>query len=221
MNSATSEEYLEVIYKLAEQGPARASEIAHALAVSAPTVTSQLKRLEAKGLVKRPHGKVELTAEGRAQALGVIRGHRLSERFLADVLGLPLDQVHAEACKMEHALSPKVQEALEEFLKRPDVCPHGHPIPAADGTMGSVDGVSLCDSAAGDRVRIVQVAEDDESLLSYLASLGLLPGAEVRVVDVAPFHGPLLVDVGGSQYALGREVADRVLVRPSGKRTRR
>lgn len=212
MESATAEEYLEVIYKLSREEAVRPSKIASALGVAAPTVTSQLKRLEAKGLLTRPHGRVKLTGEGEARALSVVRSHRLSERFLTDVLGIPVDEAHDEACKWEHALSPRVQQALEEFLQMPDVCPHGHPIPAADGTVGTVHGHQLTDSLPGDAVRVVQVAEDDDALLSYLTSLGLLPGTVLRVVDVAPFHGPLLVEVGGSQYALGREVAAQIVV---------
>lgn len=213
MRSATTEEYLETIYKLSQDEPVRPGRVAESLGVSAPTVTSQLKRLQKRGLIKRPGGRVVLTETGRADALHVIRSHRLSERLLSDVLGMPLDEIHEEACRLEHALSPKVQEALELFLEGPDVCPHGHPIPTAAGEIAEVDAEPLCESISGDRVEIVQVAEDDEALLSYLASLGMLPGTRMLVCDVAPFHGPLLVEVGGSQYALGREVAGKVRVR--------
>lgn len=218
MKHSATEEYLEVIYKLSQDGPVRPSRIAEALGVSAPTVTAQLRRLKDRGLVTRPGGRVALTGEGVSAALAVVRSHRLSERFLADVLGLPLDEVHEEACRLEHALSPKVQEALEQFLESPEVCPHGHPIPSAEGTIAEVEGEPLSEVEVGRRVRIVQLAEDDEALLSYLASLGLLPGEEMTVRDVAPFRGPLLVEIGGSQYAIGREVAGRVLVRPASGR---
>ncbi len=213
MRNATTEEYLEAVFKLSGGEPVRPGQLAEALGVSAPTVTSQLKRLQRKGLISRPSGKVALTEDGRAEALRVIRGHRLSERFLADVLGIPLEEVHEEACRLEHALSPRVQKALEDFLESPSVCPHGHPIPTAEGELAEVGGHPLATSERGEVAEVVQVGEDDETLLSYLASLGLLPGAIIRVRDVAPFHGPLLVEVGGSQYALGREVAACVIVR--------
>lgn len=213
MPSSAMEEYLEVIYKLAEKGDVRPSQIAEALGVSGPTVTAALKRLGVQGLATRPRGRVALTPEGRTQALAIIRGHRLSERFLADVLGLPLDEVHEEACLLEHALSPRVLEALAEFLQRPEYCPHGHPIPSADGVVATSQGESLCTRDIGERVEIVSVAEDDPGMLTYLSSLGLLPGTEILISDIAPFHGPLLVNVRGSQYALGREVADKIRVK--------
>ncbi|MFA5843664.1 MAG: metal-dependent transcriptional regulator [Coriobacteriia bacterium] len=212
MSSATLEEYLEAIYKLAEKGDVRPAQLADALGVSAPTVSATLKRLEAHGLIERPAGGVTLTPTGRAEAVDIVRRHRLAERFLVDVLGLAWDEVHEEACVLEHALSPRVQAALETFMDNPSVCPHGHPIPAADGSVGTVEGRPLADLIADESGEVVQVAEDDDSLLSYLASLGMFPGAVVRVCEVAPFKGPLLVEVGGSRYALGRDVAGRILV---------
>lgn len=214
MPSATLEEYLELVYKLAEKGDVRPTQIAEALGVSGPTVTSTLKRMETRGLVTRRAGAVELTEEGRREALDIIRRHRLSERFLVDVLGLSWEDVHEEACRLEHALSPRVMEALEAFLERPESCPHGHPIPTAAGEVREVVGAPLADAARGETVEIVQVAEDDRELLPYLASLGMLPGREVSVREIAPFEGPLLVSVDDAQYALGRDVAAKILVRP-------
>lgn len=218
MPSSTIEEYLEAIYKLSERGTVRPTPIAEALSVSGPTVTATLKRLESQGLVVRDDGDVVLTDEGRHIALDIVRKHRLAERFLVDVLGMSWDEAHEDACKLEHAFSPRVLNALETYLDNPSVCPHGYPIPNADGEVESVEGVALCELGAGAEVRIVQVAEDDEAMLAYLGSMGMFPGTTVCVREVAPFKGPLLVDVGGSSYALGREVADSILVRPVGKK---
>lgn len=218
MPSATIEEYLETIYKLSERGAVRPTPIAEALGVSGPTVTATLKRLEAQGLVVREDGDVVLTDEGRDIALDIVRKHRLAERFLVDVLGLSWDEAHEDACRLEHAFSPRVLSALETYLDNPDVCPHGHPIPTSGGEVAPVEGTALCDQGAGAEVRIVQVAEDDEAMLAYLGSMGMFPGTTVCVREVAPFKGPLLVDVGGSSYALGREVADSILVQPIGKK---
>lgn len=213
MPSATLEEYLENIYKLAERGEVRPGQIAEALGVSAPTVTATLGRLQAHGLISRPaDGGVELTLSGRQSALDIIRRHRLAERFLVDVLGLPWDEVHDEACQLEHALSPKVQEALQRFMDNPEVCPHGHPIPSADGAIAVQEGAPLCQSGAGDEVSIVRIEDEDGELLSYLSSLGMFPGTSVRVCDVAPFKGPLMVEIGDARYALGREVAEKIVV---------
>lgn len=212
MESQTLEEYLETIYKLSERGEARPARIAEALSVSGPTVTATLKRLKAKGYVTRPSGGVALTTTGRQAALDIIRRHRLAERFLVDVLGMPWADVHEEACRLEHALSAKVQAALETYMDNPDVCPHGHPIPSADGIVAANVGEPLSDHGAGSEVEIVRIDEEDEGLLSYLASLGMFPGTHVRVCDVAPFQGPLMVEVGSSRYALGRDIAGKIVV---------
>ena len=212
MPSETLEEYLETIYKLSERGSVRPTPIAEALGVSGPTVTATLKRLESRGLVTRSDGDVVLTAEGRTLAIDIIRRHRVAERFLVDILGLSWEDAHEDACRLEHALSPRVMERLEEFLDNPEVCPHGHPIPSAAGDIVPVEGVPLCDLESGGSSRIVQVAEDDDAMLTYLGSLGMYPGTEVRVCEVAPFKGPLLIEVEGSTYALGRDIAERILV---------
>ncbi len=140
MPTATLEEYLETIYKLSERGPAKPTQIAEEIGVSGPTVTNTLKRLEAAGLVRRDGTDVVLTDEGRAHSIDIIRRHRIAERFLVDVLGIDWHDVHEDACLLEHALSPRVLAALETYLDNPEVCPHGHPIPAADGTVRTVSG---------------------------------------------------------------------------------
>jgi len=224
MPSATLEEYLETIYKLSSAGPVRPVQLAEALGVSAPTVSATLGRLGDHGFIERPEGAVALTLSGRQVALDIVRRHRLAERFLVDALGLSWDEVHEEACQLEHALSPRVQEALERFLENPSACPHGHPIPSAAGEIAALGGLPLCESGVGDEVEIIRIEDEGEDLLSYLASLGMFPGTSVRVCDVAPFKGPLLVEVGDSRYALGREVAGKIVVadapQPSKKRSR-
>lgn len=212
MPSETLEEYLETIYKLSERGVVRPTPIAETLGVSGPTVTATLKRLESRGLITRRDGDVVLTAAGETLAIDIVRRHRLAERFLVDVLGLAWEEAHEDACRLEHALSPRVMEALESYLDNPDVCPHGHPIPTAAGEIVPVEGVPLCEVESGRTSRILQVAEDDEAMLTYLASLGMYPGTAVRVREVAPFKGPLLIEIDGATYALGRDIAERILV---------
>ncbi|HET6498122.1 MAG TPA: metal-dependent transcriptional regulator [Coriobacteriia bacterium] len=214
MPSETLEEYLETIYKLSARQTVRPTPIAEALGVSGPTVTATLKRLESRGLITRPGGDVVLTDEGKALAVDIIRRHRVAERFLVDALGLRWEEAHEDACRLEHALSPRVMEALEVFLDNPEMCPHGHPIPSAAGDIVPVKGVPLCDVESGRTSRVVQVAEDDEPMLAYLGSLGMYPGARVRVCEIAPFNGPLLIDVNGTRHALARDIAERILVDP-------
>jgi DtxR family Mn-dependent transcriptional regulator len=162
--------------------------------------------------VERPGGGVVLTAEGREEALSIIRRHRLAERFLVDVLGLGWDEVHEEACRLEHSLSPKVQDALERFLEYPERCPHGHPIPDAELSIASAPGVELAEVLPGERGRVVSVREENEEILRHLYGLGVTPGAEVVVVEAAPPDGTLLVRVGERDTPVGARLASAVRV---------
>ena len=154
-----------------------------------------------------------LTPQGEVEGARLVRRHRLSERFLVDYLGMPWDDVHDEACKFEHVLSPEVEARLAEQLGDPRTCPHGHAIPDEDGSLSEEELRPLSQFEPGDAGVIGCIAEENGDLLRYLASLGLLPETPVEVESVAPFGGPLLVRVAGSQYALGREVAGKIMVR--------
>lgn len=212
--SQSTEEYLEAIYKLSRESGATVGRLATALEVSPPSVSQMLGRLQQAGLVARDaSGGIGLTPEGLAAAARLVRRHRLSERFLADYLDLPWDQVHDEACKFEHVLSPEVEERLAAQLGNPRTCPHGHAIPDEDGLTLDEAAVPLTDLDEGDTTTIVRISDERPDLLRYLASLGLLPETEIAVDGVAPFGGPYLVRVGDAQYALGREVAGKVFVR--------
>lgn len=213
MDSPTAEEYLEIIYKLRQaERPVKQSQVANALKLHPTTVGEMIRRLSKKGLVKRGARGIDLTKAGERVAIELIRRHRLSERFLVDVLGLPWEKAHDEACKLEHALSEDVTDSLEKFLESPASCPHGHPIPDRSGRISAERVRELSALSTGDRGTIVRVNEDDGEILAYLASLGLLPKVEVAVEEVAPFGGPLLVRVGRAKYALGREVASKIMV---------
>lgn len=212
MASAILEEYIEAIYKLAEKGPVRPTLIAESVGVSGPTVTATLRRLESRGLITRERGEVVLSPEGHTLALDIIRRHRISERFLVDVLGLSWDEAHEDACMLEHALSPRVLGKLEAFLENPEVCPHGHPIPTAEGVVNHVKTAPLYEFEAGAEVRIVKVVEDDDEMLAYLGSMGMFPGRRLKILNIAPFGGPLTVEVAGQIHAIGKEVAGNIFV---------
>jgi DtxR family transcriptional regulator, Mn-dependent transcriptional regulator len=212
MPTATLEEYLEAIYKLSDPGPVRPTAIAEAMGVSGPTVTATLRRLQAHGYVTRKGTDVLLTEEGLARALDIVRRHRIAETFLVQTLGLDWDAAHEDACLLEHALSPRVLEALERFLGDPVVCPHGHPIPKADGSVAAMTGEPLCDVPAEQPVRVVRVAEENDAMLGYVGSLGLRPGALVTVAEHAPFGGPLTIDIAGVRTAIARDIARLVTV---------
>ncbi len=216
MITAAVEEYLEAIYKLSLEGePVIAARLAEHLGVSPPTVADMLRRMTDGGLVKTSRKRgVTLTPKGREAAEKLVRRHRLWERFLTDVLGFDWDQVHDEACKLEHAISDQVEEKLAQMLGDPETCPHGHPIPGSKGARRRERlQKPLSELGVGDEAVIERVAEEEPELLQYLASLGLLPEARVHVKEIAPFKGPLLVQVAGAQYALGQEVASKIIVR--------
>lgn len=211
------EDCLQAIHRLEGQGGgANLGEVAAFARITPATASEALQELQIRGLVENGlPGSVTLTSEGRRQAAGVLRRHRLSERLFADILGLPWDRVHDEAMRFEHALTPEAEARLATLLNHPETCPHGGPIPAADGSLTVPPTRPLDGVPAGTRVWIQQIIEEEATLLRYLASLGLLPRTELRVEEVAPFGGPLLVQVGDARYALGREVAAKILIRCS------
>ena len=209
------EEYLEAIFKLScALDRVSVGRIASELAVSPPSVSQMTSRLRKDGLVE-PDGSegIRLTPEGRAQGARLVRRHRLSERLLFDYLHLPWQSVHEQACKLEHAWSEEGEERLVAELAHPETCPHGHPIPYDDACPIEENAQPLSEFGAGQSGIISRVSEEQADLLSYLASLGLLPKTRVKVENVAPFGGPLLVCVGRARYALGREVAAKILVK--------
>ena len=214
MTTDSMEQYLQTICKLSvEQSPVALSALADRLRVSSVSANEMIKKLGVRGLVTyEPYKGVTLTAEGQAQALRVIRRHRLWERFLADVLGISWDRVHEEACQLEHATSALVEEKLAQFLSEPETCPHGHPVAGTDCCCEDEEGFPLSEMEPGQRAVILCVAEHDADLLRYLAELELRPQAVIEVEEVAPFDGPLTVRIGECRRVIGRQVASQVTV---------
>ncbi len=209
--------YLLTIYRLSEEGevvPANVR-LAERLGVSAVSVTEMVRKLHEKGLILKKSRALQLTREGERIALNVIRKHRLAERLLVDRLGIPWAHAYDQACKMEHILSDPVADALDDFLGHPTTCPHGQPIPDRLGNIQLRDAWPLASVLAGQEVVIERVKEGSVELVDYLVQVGLWPGQQVTVEQVAPFEGPLLVSVAGRSFPLSREVAGKVAVRPA------
>ena len=211
--SPRTEEYLESIYKLHEmREPATTSKIAEHLELSPSSVSEMLKQLEQKGLVRYAEKGVALTEKGELAARKVIRKHRLSERLLTDILGFGWDEVHDEACRLEHDISSKMEERIERRLGNPRTCPHGYPIPDREGLVAYENAVKLSELKADERGVVISVFEENTEMLQYLGSLGLYPRVELEVKSIAPFGGPILVRLAGAEKLLGKELAEKILV---------
>ncbi len=213
--TATIEEYLECIYKLQEKsGVARTSDIVKSLSVAPGTVTNTVEWLEKQDLAThKPYKGVKLTQKGREIALQVIRKHRLSERLLVDILHMRRDQAHDAACKLEHSITDEMIKPLEEVLKHPKTCPHGNPIPTANGEIIEEKSLPLLELALGEQGTIVKITEERYDLLNYLDTLGLVPKASIEILEKAPFNGPITVKVGSTNHAISRAVAAIIQVK--------
>ncbi|MFN2528524.1 MAG: metal-dependent transcriptional regulator [Candidatus Baltobacteraceae bacterium] len=210
----STEEYLEAVYRLEREGPGvTTSGLASELGVAPASVSGMLKKLASDGYIEhRARGEAKLTIKGLEVAVRVMRRHRLAERLLTDVLGMPWDEVHAEACMLEHAISEKVEARLIEVLGNPATCPHGHPIPPKDLSDPVRIGVPLAQIESGSRATVHGVTEEVPEILRYLGEIGLRPGAPVRITEKAPLGGPVTIAVNGSTHAISLELARMVIV---------
>jgi len=206
------QDYLKAIYALEAAGRrVTTSALAARMAVAAPSATAMTKRLAELGLVERaPYRGVALTEAGRLGALEVLRHHRLLERYLADRLGVSLDEVHAEADRLEHALSEELEAKIDAELGYPTHDPHGDPIPDRELRLEAGRDRTLVDLAPGERASVSRVPDGDPELLRYLTELGLVPGSDVELVTLAPFEGPVTVRTQNGEHAISRQLADRI-----------
>jgi DtxR family transcriptional regulator, Mn-dependent transcriptional regulator len=214
MLSEAAQDYMKQIYLLERRdGKATTSALADAMRVSAASVTSMVKKLAGNGLVEHSkyHG-VTLTEPGEKVALEVVRHHRLLEVYLTQTLGLSWDKVHSEAERLEHVLSEELEAEIDRALGYPATDPHGDPIPTADLVIAAESAHRMAELEPGQAAVVRQVPDGDPSLLQYLAGLGLVPDTHVTLIDKAPFGGPLTLDVGGTQQAVGVELAERIRV---------
>src|SRR6187431_3352808 len=210
--SVAVQDYLKAIYALESAGErVTTSALAKRMGVSAPAATAMTKRLDELSLVERvPHRGVALTDAGRRGALEMLRNHRLLERYLSDRLGLSLDEVHAEADRLEHALSEELEAKIDAELGFPTHDPHGDPIPDRELRLVPGGRRTLADLEPGERGSVSRVPDGDPDLLRYLDELGLVPGSQVEVVAQAPFAGPVTVRTRSGAHAISRELADRI-----------
>jgi DtxR family Mn-dependent transcriptional regulator len=212
VKSISVQDYLLAIYRL-QEGEALVSTtaLAQKMDVAPASVTDMVRKLHRKGLVEyQPYHGVLLSPDGERQALQLLRHHRLWELFLTQVLGLPWEQVHVEAHRLEHATSDQVAEHLAEFLGQPVLDPHGHRIPASDGSLPLGPRAHLIELEPGRAARVAAVPDDDPDVLRQLAARGIVPGAMISMVDWDTVTGSMLVAVGDQIWAVERQVARQV-----------
>jgi DtxR family Mn-dependent transcriptional regulator len=203
------QDYVKEIYKLRLEGKrATTSAIAERMGVSPASASAMVKKLAALGLAEHtPYRGVTLTHAGAQVALEVIRHHRLLELYLAETLGIAVDDVHQEADRLEHALSEELEARIDRSLGYPTHDPHGDPIPDAELRLDRARLRTLASLEPGDEATIKRVPDGDDELLRYLTKLALVPGKKVKLRTAEPFGGPLTVRVGKAEHAISRELA--------------
>lgn len=209
----TEREALKAIYRFTRDGSqAHTGSLAERLGLSPGTVTTLVKRLADRGLVDhRPYQGVTFTDEGRRAAVAAIRRHRIVERFLADMLGYAWNEADELAVSFEHDLPDEVTQRLFVALHRPSTCPHGFPIPQPeDADLPNTP--ELYDLEPGDVAEVAVSGSTDAEILSFLGTLGVVPGVKVAVIEKHPFDGPLVVEIDGQTRTIGERVARQVYV---------
>lgn len=218
MPTTSAENYLKAIYSRQEEENRRVKtkEIADDLEISLPSVSGMLKSLGEDGLVEyEPYHGVRLTEAGRRTALRVIRNHRLIEVFLIQTLGYSWDEVHAEAERLEHAVSDKLVDRIDVFLNFPRFDPHGDPIPTADGQLQQREMLNLVEATPGMKLRVERVLDQTPEVLRYLDRIGLRPGSYLTVEEILSFDGQMFLKVGGEDVAISERLAGKMLVTES------
>ncbi len=210
----TTEEYLEAIYRLEREGPGvTTTALASELGISAASVSGMLKKLVGDGYIEhRARGDAKLTLKGLEVAVRVMRRHRLAECLLTEILGMPWDEVHGEACRLEHAISARVEERLIAVLGDPKVCPHGHPIPPLDLSEPERLGIPLAQIPKGAGAVVHGVTEEVPEILRYLGVIGIRPGVHVNIIEKAPLGGPVTITVNETSHAISLELARMITV---------
>jgi DtxR family transcriptional regulator, Mn-dependent transcriptional regulator len=220
MESERTGEYLEAIYKQQQKkSPVSTSALADDLKVSLPAVTDMLRHLKEQELIDyRPNRGTTLTQEGEKKALGLIRRHRLWERFLTDVLGMKWDKVHDEACKLEHIESPELEKGLANILGDVNTCPHGQPIPDEAGRIKEEKASPLSRARLNQQVSVASIDREDPQLLKSIEKLGLKPGTGLKIVERAA-GGNLKAEMSGRYVDLNKDMAEVIMTHAASKKT--
>lgn len=214
--SATMRDYLAEIYRLSdrntdEKGYVSTSALADLLMVSAPAVNRMVTKLRELGLLlHEPYQGISLTDQGKKEALLTLRRHRIAEAFLVNVMNFEWHEVYQEAHRMSTALSDALAQRMADMAGNPTICPHGEPIPNADGVVHPPDDVLLSNATAESIYRITRVLTREPERLEYIAALGLVPNTELTVIHLAPFNGPMQLKIGQEYRIIGHNLAELI-----------
>jgi len=215
MLSLTEENYLKAIYHLSDGGSKAVltNELAEAMSTKAASVTDMIKKLSAKEVItyEKYYG-VNITAQGKSEALMVIRKHRLWETFLVDKLGFAWDEVHEVAEQLEHINSPRLIEKLDEFLGFPKVDPHGDPIPDHKGKIKIIPQVPVDQLAIGYQGKIAAVKDSDSNLLKYLDKIGARPGVKIKILGKEEYDDSMEILIDDHRVFISKAVSQNILV---------
>jgi DtxR family transcriptional regulator, Mn-dependent transcriptional regulator len=215
MLSLTEENYLKAIYHLSDGGSKSVltNELAEAMNTKAATTTDMIKKLSAKEFISyEKYYGVNVTSKGKAEALMVIRKHRLWETFLVEKLGFTWDEVHEVAEQLEHINSPRLIEKLDEFLGYPKVDPHGDPIPDSKGKIKLQPQIPLDQLKAGYHGKIAAVKDSDSNLLKYLDKIGAKPGVTIKILGKEEYDESMEVLIDDHRVFISKEVSQNILV---------
>jgi DtxR family Mn-dependent transcriptional regulator len=212
----SAHEYLAAVYEMNEESiPPVQAALARWMGVSPASVSEAIKRLRRDGMI-RPEGReLIFTERGQIAARQLVRRHRLAERFLIEVIGLPWHRAHEEASAWEGVISDEVEDRISTILDDPATCPHGNPIPDSKHRVDQSGLKPLRVFGPGDRVVLERLTEDlelDLGVMRYFEENGLMPGAEIRVGGVAP-DGTMTLEVDGNRVGLGPDLTDNLWVR--------
>lgn len=209
--------YLAEVYRLHDRGGdheyVSTSALAELLDVSAPAVNRMVTKLGELGmLVHEPYKGIVLTETGRQEALKELRRHRIAEAFLVNVMGFGWHEVHQEAHDLATNLSEMLTTRMEEMAGYPKRCPHGEPIPNADGVIENLNDLLLADAPDNQLLEVTRVRTREPDRLEYLAALGLIPGAQLTLIHRAPFNGPMQLKLKEEYRIIGHNLAELVRV---------
>ena len=212
--SAAVQDYVREIYKLqTESGHVKTSTLALRMGVAPPSATAMMKKLASQGLVDhQPYRGARLTRAGQRIALELLRHHRLLELYLARTLDLGIDAVHAEADRLEHALSESLEDRIDKALGSPTQDPHGDPIPDSKLRIVQSKSKRLTELEPGDEATVLRVPDGDGALLRYLVTLALIPGERLHLVQAEPFGGPLTLRTSKGNTVISRQLGEQIHV---------